>query len=470
VSTSTIARSSTVELSNVTLGVLLPLALLCSELALVAGALVVLLAMQPSAAAVLLVMTTLISLPVFVLNRKRLSLLGTRRHALEDERARFAQETTGGIREVKVYGMEQQMLDSLGNLNRTYATVMTRVNFLQNFPRIYFEAAGLCALLVICGVELYHEIPPAQILTFLVLAGFVAFRALPSVAKILSQLQSLRFYRPSLANFAALLEELGHPAEPQATGLAGAAMAPWDVSSAVSTGTRLCIEAVGAAYAYGTAAPPVFVDASFCLHAGQLVGLVGASGAGKSTLLDCIIGLRELTAGSISICDERTGQQIRPQVSYVPQTPVVFDGSVWRNLTLAPNEPQDVPPCPPSMTSALQTTGFADLMQARGLDLASRITESGRNLSGGQRQRLALSRALLRRGDVLILDEATSALDTSSEERIYEAIRRDAGDAIVILVTHRPELLKLCDQIIEIQPGGRLQVRATANAPSCKVS
>jgi ABC-type multidrug transport system fused ATPase/permease subunit len=461
VSTSTITRSSTTELSNLTLGVLLPMALLCSELALVLGAAVVLVLMQPSTALWLIMITAALSVPVFMLNRQRLSRLGSSRHQMEEDRARLAQELTSGIREVKVYGMESQLLETVDATNATYARVMTRINFLQNFPRIYFEAAALFVLLCICGVQLYLGVSSNDILAFLMLSGFAAFRALPSVAKILSQLQALRFYRPSLTSFLSLLRELGTPAE-AALHVAAPVYpgAPIETTAAMPTAHAVRVVARDASYSYDAASAPVFQHASFELRTGQIVGLVGPSGVGKSTLLDCIIGLRTLTLGSISIVDECTGAPTSAQVAYVPQTPVVFDGSVWRNLTLAQREPAACPAVDLPLANALDISGFGDLMKARGMDLSSRITECGRNLSGGQRQRLALTRALVRGGHLLVMDEATSALDNVSEQRIFETIRRGSRNYIVIVVTHRPELLQYCDQVIEMRPGGELDVAA----------
>jgi ABC-type multidrug transport system fused ATPase/permease subunit len=456
VSTTDITRASTSELANLTLGVLLPMAALCSEVALVFGAVFVLLLIQPSTALLLIAATVALAMPVVALNSKRLSNLGTVRHQMEGDRTRFAQEITGGIREVKVCGMEKQLLDAIGGTNTTYARVMTHINFLQNFPRIYFEATGLCVLLTICGIQLYQGLSSADILTFLMLSGFAAFRALPSIAKIISQLQALRFYRPSLTNFLHLLAELG--ATPEALKVA---MPVHETARPITSSTSCTVRVVArdASYVYAAGLPPVFQNVSFELRAGQIVGLVGPSGVGKSTLLDCIIGLRELSGGSITILEDQGSASARAQVAYVPQTPVVFDATVWRNLSLEQKDPIDPPVVDEATEHALSVSGFGDIMKSRGLEMLSRITESGGNLSGGQRQRLALTRALMRRGNLLVLDEATSALDVASEEAIYEGIRKGARDCIVIIVTHRPQLLKYCDQIIEMCSDGNVLVK-----------
>lgn len=455
VSTAEITKASTTELANLTAGVLLPVAALCSELALVLGAMFVLLLVQPTTAITLIAITVILATPVLAMNSKRLSNLGRVRHQMEDDRTRFAQEITGSIREVKVYEMEPQLISAIDGTNTTYAHVMARINFMQNFPRIYFEAAGLSVLLTLCGIQLYKGYSSAEILTFLMLSGFAAFRALPSIAKILAQFQTLRFYRPTLTNFLKLLTELGvtHETVKLASSEDGNSRLG---NPSVLSGIR--IVAHNASYAYSNGLPFVFQNVSFEFRSGQIIGLVGQSGIGKSTLLDCIIGLRGLSGGAISIFEDEGLATTKVRVAYVPQTPVVFEATVWRNLTLEQKDPVDTPVIDENVVQALSTSGFGEVMKERELKMLSRITESGRNLSGGQRQRLALARALVRQGNLLVLDEATSALDVASEEKIYNEIRRGGRERIVIIVTHRPQLLKYCDQVIELLPGGRVNV------------
>lgn len=374
---------------------------------------------------------------------------------MEEGRTRFAQEITSSIREVKVYEMESQLLSSIEAINLKYALVMTRINFLQQFPRIYFETAGLCVLLALCGVFLYRGDTSAEIFTFLMLSGFAAFRALPSVAKILAQFQTLRFYRSTLTNFLIMLTELGEVLETKESMLSSRRTSR-SKDPAILPAFRII--AKNASYAYSSGLPNIFQDLSFEFCSGQIIGLVGQSGSGKSTLLDCIIGLRNLKSGSISVLNEKGLEPTKVQLAYVPQNPVVFEATVWRNLTLELKDPFHDPVVDFSLQNALSISGFDEVMRARELGMLSFIIEGGRNLSGGQRQRLALARALARQGDLLVLDEATSALDMESEEKIYDEIRRVASNRIVIIVTHRPHLLKYCDQVIEMFPGGKVSV------------
>lgn len=461
VASSTLVRTSTTELANITHGVLLPIAVLASEMALVLGSLLVLFVLQPTAALGLVLGTAALSMPIIRLNRERLTRLGQTRHDMEENRVRLAQEMAAGIREVKVYRLEQQLQDTIDRTNQTYAGVLTRINFLQSFPRVYFETTGMCLLLLICAVQLARGTSATDILMFLTVAGLAAFRALPSVAKVLSQLQALRFYRPSLTTFLGLMDQLEAEEPP-------AALPPEaPTSEQIALPRRIRLELRDASYRHAPSSPLIFSNVDLTLRSGDVVGLVGPSGAGKSTLLDCLIGLRKLTSGSVrTLLDEPTRALVTPRVSYVPQNPVMMDGTVRRNILLSHDEAPQSHEIPPHLGKALQMSGFDTLMASRQLSLESKVVEGGRNLSGGQRQRLALARALLRDADILVLDESTSALDNEAEQAILETIRTRCTDQLVIVVTHRVELLRYCDTVIHMETGGKVEVRTSHQAPS----
>lgn len=449
VATSTLVRTSTAELANITHGILLSLSTLISELALVFGSLLVLFSLKPIAAIVLVAAMITFATPIYLLNRARLGKLGRIRHDMEDNRVKLAQELVSGFREVKVYGLEDSLRETIRRTNKEYARVLAQSNFLQNFPRIYFETLGVAALLLICAFQFYHGTPIAEIIMFLTISAFAAFRALPSVAKLLAQLQSIRFFRPSLISYLELLDVF----IPEK-----AVNKPTVENMSITAAHPIRILITQAAYRHKPGSKDVFSNVSFQIESGQLVGLVGASGVGKSTLLDCLIGLRKPTAGTIKTLDQETGLSVVPRISYVPQTPVMLDASILRNITLSQIDAPELPISDSRFNEALEISGFAETMKFRQLNMHSKVVEGGRNLSGGQRQRLALTRALNRNADIIVLDEATSALDNSAEEAIMERLRTRCSTQLVIMVTHKPELLKYCDLIINMETGGTMSL------------
>lgn len=450
IASSTLVRTSTTELGNITHGVLLPLSTLTSELALVAGSLLVLFALQPMAALILIGAIFAFSAPIYWLNRQRLSRLGRIRHDMEENRVKLAQELVSGGREIKVYGLEAQLKDAVARTNNEYSRVLAQSNFLQNFPRIYFEALGVSTLLLVCAFQISRGTSFSDTLMFLTVSAFAAFRALPSVAKVLSQFQSVRFYRPSLTSYLKLLDDLQFSDAAESKGFATDGI-PRQVQS-------LRIVATNVSYRHKPNSSAIFSNLSLDISSGQIVGLVGVSGVGKSTLLDCLIGLRTPSSGTVVFLDSVSGEPVRPRVSYVPQTPVMFDASIFRNITLSQLDEQDLLTSNAELIEALEISGFAAIMETRQLNLLSKVVEGGRNLSGGQRQRLALARALYRNSDILVLDEATSALDKDGERAMLEQLRTRRPEQLIIMVTHKPELLDYCDKVIHMQVDGRINI------------
>jgi ABC-type multidrug transport system fused ATPase/permease subunit len=450
VASSTLIRSTTTELSNIANGILLSLSVLVSEVAMVSGVLLVLFYLQPVVAVSLLVVTLALLTPILKLNRKYLTRNGKIRLEMEENRVQLAQEIVAGIREIKVYGLESQLRKSIDDANQIYTGVLTRIHFLQCFPRIYFETIGVFVLLIVCAIQIFSGRSANDILMFLTVSGLAAFRALPSIAKSLSQIQQIRFYHPSLTAVLELLKRLqqeAFSAEASAGGFpcSGGGEPPL---------LNLSIKLENAAYRYDHNGSDVFNAVSVELRSGEMVGIVGPSGVGKSTFLDCIIGLRRLSCGSINTVDGDAGVQTSITVSYVPQTPVMLGGTILRNITLGNDDAALQSSSNLKLTKALEVSGLGELMALRGLTLSSNVVEGGRNFSGGQRQRLALARALNYDADVLVLDEATSALDKEAEQEILFKIRQRCSDKLVIMVTHRSELLTSCDKIIRMEPGG----------------
>jgi len=193
-------------------------------------------------------------------------------------------------------------------------------------------------------------------------------------------------------------------------------------------------------------------DFSLSIKSGQSVAFVGPSGSGKSTLMQLILGLRRPQQGRIlldgkdlSTLDMRT---FRSFVSVVPQSVILFSGSIRENITYGLRgftEAQVIEPA--RMANALE---FIQKLP-QGFDTP--IGEYGGKLSGGQRQRIAIARALIRNPSILILDEATSALDVESERQIQIAIEQSMVGRTTLIVAHRLSTIRNADTIVVLDRG-----------------
>lgn len=177
----------------------------------------------------------------------------------------------------------------------------------------------------------------------------------------------------------------------------------------------------------------VFEDLSFTFDVGHVNIISGISGSGKSTLLDIICGFKVPSEGKILT---NLNDLSRDGISYTSQTPFMFDGTIYENLTLGNNISAD------RCWEALNLVDLADLIQDVNSGLDTELGENGMKLSGGQTQRLSIARALCFDSAIQIYDEPTSALDEDTSTLIMNNLERVARNRLVIIVTHNKQYFK----------------------------
>ena len=202
-------------------------------------------------------------------------------------------------------------------------------------------------------------------------------------------------------------------------------------------------------------------EISLHIKAGETIAFVGESGAGKSTLVNLAIGFRAPTTGRI-LLDGRDLREMdlrtyRRQIGVVPQTTLLFNGTLRENVTYGlENFPDD------ALWKILADANLAEFVRSLPKGFDTPLGESGTQLSGGQRQRLAIARALVRDPRLVILDEATSALDTESERLVQQALVRLAAGRTTLIVAHRFSTIRQAHRIIVLH-GGRMVEQGTYN-------
>ena len=198
--------------------------------------------------------------------------------------------------------------------------------------------------------------------------------------------------------------------------------------------------------------PPVLRSMSFEIPAGQTCAIIGPSGAGKSTLVSMVPRFIEAQLGQVQVDGVDVGKldlrHLRESIGIAFQECFLFDSSVFENLRYArPDATMN------QIVEVAKRTGAHDFISKLPNGYGTIIGRDGVSMSRGERQRITLTRAMLKNPKVLILDEATASIDTVSESQIIPAILEFMRGKTTLMITHRPELVRHADIVLQLVDG-----------------
>lgn len=358
---------------------------------------------------------------------------------IETNAMQVIQEAMGALRVVKAFGQEDSERDRFSQRSRTGVEARIRLAAAEGFFGLLVNvvtALGTAAVLFI-GVRHVQQ-GTLTLGELLMVIAYLSqlYEPLKTISKKAATLQS------SFASAERVFEFMDEPHDvPQAPHAVPLLRARGDVE----------FRHVSMRYAGG---PEVLHDLSFRVEKDATVGIFGATGAGKTTLVSLLVRFYDPTAGAVLLdgLDLRGYQvaDLRRQVAFVLQDPVLFSTSIGENIRYArPNA---------SLADVVAAAEQADAHEFIGRlpdGYDTLVGERGMRLSGGERQRISLARAFLKDGRVLVLDEPTSSVDVASEARILEATERLARGRTTFMIAHRASTLARCDMWVELR-GGQL--------------
>jgi ATP-binding cassette subfamily B protein len=215
------------------------------------------------------------------------------------------------------------------------------------------------------------------------------------------------------------------------------------------------IELKDLGFKYDQSGPDVIRNINLKIYKGSRIGIVGPTGSGKSTLLDLLMGIQEPTVGEISVDGVKIAannvNSWRAQIAHVPQAIFLADRTILENIAFGvPKSEIDYD----RVIEAAKKAQISDAIEGWKNRYETYVGERGIRLSGGQKQRIGLARALYKNANLIILDEATSALDYETEDLIMQTIDSLSEELTVVIVAHRLNTLKNCDQIILVDNYG----------------
>lgn len=217
---------------------------------------------------------------------------------------------------------------------------------------------------------------------------------------------------------------------------------------------------------YRPGLPPVLKNLSFKVQAAEKIGVCGRTGAGKSSIMATIFRLHELDSGAILYDNMDISKlsltALRSNISIIPQEPVLFSGTIRRNLDPFGEQTDD------TLWDALRRSEILseeeigverarakteDAENMHKFHLDQIVSEEGANYSVGERQLISFARALVRNTKILILDEATSSVDYETDHKIQSTINREFGHCTILCIAHRLKTILHYDKILTLDRG-----------------
>ncbi len=451
--TGTMINRITADVNQVQTGVNLVLRLFLRSPFIVFGAMIMAFYVDVKGALVFVITIPLLTVVVFTILLVSIPLYKKVQAAL-DKVVTKTRENLTGVRVVRAFAMEQEEVkkyDEDVESFRKFQLFAGRVSAFMN-PVTFAIVNGATLLILWRGAGQVND----GILTQGELIALINYMAqiLVELVKLANLIITVTKSLAGANRIADMLEEkVGEDAESEADDAQAAESEEHVLSKESDNKLNPMAEGVKditfhkVSFSYDNAGGESLRRVSFQAKKGDVVGIIGGTGCGKTSLVNLIAGFYQPKRGTIAINGEvltnADRKAYREHVAIVPQTAVLFKGTLRENLCWGRENATDE-----EMWEALANADAREFVEQKDGKLDMEVTQGGKNFSGGQRQRLSMARSFIKKADVLILDDSTSALDYATESRVRANIRSLCRDSICFIVSQRAASIMDADFII----------------------
>ncbi|MBK0398736.1 ABC transporter ATP-binding protein/permease [Limibaculum sp. M0105] len=385
---------------------------------------------------------------IYLFSRGRLARLGTEAVLANRDRFHVVSETFGGIKHVKLHGMEGEFLDRFRAPAKRLARNRAARELIGELPRHVLEAVLLGGILLVVLLKLAESNGDlGNVLPIIGLYAFAGIRLFPITQHIYRGVSKMRAAHAALDAIYHSLRSLPGVAVLPQRNSSGADVPPMRIDDG--------IELRRVTFRYPGSDRDAIRDLTLSIRANTTVAFVGSTGSGKTTLVDIILGLLKPDSGQLLVdgaeVDADALQAWQKCIGYVPQHIFLTDDTVAGNIAFGVPAGRIDRGAVERAARVARLHDFVLKELPGGYD--TQIGENGIRLSGGQRQRIGIARALYHDPEMIVLDEATSALDNITERAVMEAVHNLTSSKTIILIAHRLSTVRECEKIFLINRG-----------------
>jgi len=376
----------------------------------------------------------------YLLTKNNLLEWGKERHHLMYLVIKQLQQGFQGIKDIKILGRQNFFLNEFKSNKLKYYSKLYKSEFIKSLPKLWLEFMIISVLIGITLLLLFQNTELNKILFSIGVFSAAAFRILPSINRIINCLQTIRNNLSSINNIVKEISLKKNMVEFP------------NIKKFNYKSDEINIKNLS--YSYPNTMKTSLNSINMTIKKGETVGIIGQSGSGKSTLLDIILGLLPLEKDeNISIFGNKlntSAQSWQKEIGYVSQNIYLTDDTIKKNIALGI---EDNLINKEKLFKSIELSQLEDFINKLENGVNSVVGERGGKISGGEKQRIGIARALYKSPSVLVLDEATSSLDLKNEELIIETINSLKRKKTIIIVSHRPSTVKICDTVYKMENG-----------------
>tara|TARA_B100001057_G_scaffold193971_1_gene194796 strand:+ start:3114 stop:4886 length:1773 start_codon:yes stop_codon:yes gene_type:complete len=410
-----------------------------SSFLLLLSILIALMVLEPIITSILFVFISLIFIIAYFVNKKKMSLFAKNISSKQYSITYIMQEAFGLITEILLYSLQNLFIDRFKNSSRVLAESLAKTRIISESPRIFLEYILIISFVFILYLFTIYSNDQKIDIALLSLLGFAALKLLPLVGKIYNNYSTIKSLQNVFIDVINILKK-------------SALNLNKDKQNCKEIFYKNKIEFKNINFTYNNEfkRQKILNNFNYKINKNTFIGIKGSTGKGKSTLVKILMCLIEPDQGHIEVdgvkLNSKNVESWQKKISILPQKVFLNDTTILGNIVLGENiEKINFE----RVQKSAKIAEIYDFINSLPQKFYEKVGEAGSKLSGGQIKRIGLARTLYRNSEVIILDEPTNELDEETELKIIKSLKSLKEKKTIIIISHNPEIISLCDQIID---------------------